>query len=137
MAPWERSQLQLTVKYINNAANVGAVTQGLIAPSYCISHVASKSCSWQANSINYDLDIIDIIAVEEHRMIASLEIDTIKSDGGELTLIFATATKQKFGGIRILIRKRHSSPYLTSEKISDRIIKTYFGGHAMVTIIVT
>ena len=44
-------------------------------------------------------------------MITSLEIDTIKSDDGEFTYIFATATK------------RHSLSYLTSEKISYRIIK--------------
>ena len=77
----------------------------------------------------------DIIAVQEHRMITSLDIDTIKSDDGEFTFIFATATKQKVGGVGILIRKRHSSSYLTSEKVSDRIIKAYFAGNPMVTII--
>ena len=66
---------------------------------------------------------INITAVQEHRIITSLEIDTIKNDDGEFTYIFATATK------------RYSLSYLTSEKISYRIIKAYFVGKPTVTII--
>ena len=48
---------------------------------------------------------IDIIAVQEHRMITSLEIDTIKSDDDEFTFIFVTATKQKIGSVEFTSEK--------------------------------
>ena len=49
----------------------------------------------------------------------------MKSDNGEFLFIYATATKLKVRGVGLLIRKNHASSYLTSEKISDRIIKAY------------
>ena len=80
---------------------------------------------------------IDIVAVQEHRMIRSLEIDTMKRNDSEFKLISATGTEQKLGGIRIFIRKIHSWSNFTSKKISDRTIKTYFAGNPMVTIVAT
>lgn len=64
-------------------------------------------------------------------MIADLDIAAIKIDDGEFTFIFATAAKQKVGGFR----RKDSSSYLTTEKISNRIIEAYFAGIPMVTII--
>ena len=64
-------------------------------------------------------------------MIADLDIAAIKIDGSEFTFIFATAARQKVGDFR----RKDSSSYLTSEKISNRIIEAYFAGIAMVTII--
>ena len=72
-----------------------------------------------------------MLPLQEHRMITKLDIDIIKSDDREFTFIFATATKQKVSGVG----RKPSSSYLTSEKISDRIIKAYFAGNHMVTII--
>ena len=57
----------------------------------------------------------------------------MKSDNDQFLFIYATVTKQKVGGIELLIRNKHSSSYLTSEKISDRIIKAYFVDNALVT----
>ena len=62
-------------------------------------------------------------------------LDTIKSDDSEFIFIFATATKQKAAGVSIFIRRKHSSSYLTSKNICDRIIKVYFTGNPIVTII--
>ena len=59
----------------------------------------------------------------------------MKSDNGEFLFIYATATKQKVGGVGLLIRKNHAFSYLTSEKISDRIIKACFAGSPLLTII--
>ncbi|MEM7024170.1 MAG: hypothetical protein AAF637_16505, partial [Pseudomonadota bacterium] len=77
----------------------------------------------------------DIIAIQEHRMITNLDIDTMESDDGEFSFIFATATERKVGGVGLLIRRKHMSSYLTSEKISNRTIKAYFAGNSMVTVI--
>lgn len=69
-------------------------------------------------------------------MIADLDIAAIKIDDSEFTFIFATAARQKVGGFR----RKDSPSYLTSEKISNRIIEAYhgdyhFAGIPMVTII--
>ena len=47
----------------------------------------------------------------------------------------STATQQKVGSVGLLIMNKHTFSYLTSEKISDRIIKAYFPGNPLVTII--
>ena len=60
----------------------------------------------------------------------------MKSDNGEFLFIYATGTKQKFRGVGLLIRNKRLSFYLTSEKISDRIIKVCLAGKPSVTIIV-
>ena len=75
------------------------------------------------------------IAVQEHKMVTKEDIDITKSDNGEFLFIYATATRQKVGGVGLLIRNKHSPSYLTSEKISDRIIKVYFAGNPLVTIL--
>ena len=54
-------------------------------------------------------------------MITRLEIDTIKSDDGEFTFFFAKATKQKVGCFAILMKKRHLSSFLKSEKVSKSL----------------
>ena len=59
----------------------------------------------------------------------------MKSDNGEFLFIYSTVTKYKVGGVELLIRNKHSSSYLTSEKISDRIIKVYFVDNPLVTTI--
>ena len=61
----------------------------------------------------------------------------MKNDNGEFLFIYATVTKQKIGGVGLLIKNKHSSSYLTSEEISDKIIKVYFAGNPLVTIIAT
>ena len=66
-------------------------------------------------------------------MMTKQVIDSTKSDNGEFLFIYAT--KQKTGGVGLLIRNKHSSSYLTSKKISDRIIKVYFAGNPLVTLI--
>ena len=67
-----------------------------------------------------------IIAAQEHKMVK--KHDTMKSDNGEFLL-------QKVGGVGFLIRNKQVCSYPTSEKISDRIIKAYFYGNTLVTII--
>ena len=79
--------------------------------------------------------LTDIIAVQEHRMVTKQDIDTMKSANGEFFFIYATTTKQKVGGVRILIRNKHLPFFLLSEKISDRIIEAYFAGYPLVTIL--
>ena len=60
----------------------------------------------------------------------------MKNNNGEFLFIYATATEQNSRGVGLLIRNKHLSSYLTSEKISDRIIKVCLGGNPLVTIIV-
>ena len=52
----------------------------------------------------------------------------MKSDNGEFLL-------QKVGCVGFLIRNKQVCSYLTSEKISGRIIKAYFYGNTLVTIV--
>ena len=54
-------------------------------------------------------------------MITRLEIDTIKSDNGEFTFFFAKATKQKVGCFTVLMKKRHLSSFLKSEKVNESL----------------
>ena len=67
-----------------------------------------------------------IIAAQEHKLVK--KHDTMKSDNGEFLL-------QKVGCVGFLIRNKQVCSYLTSEKISGRIIKAYFYGKTLVTIV--
>ena len=59
----------------------------------------------------------------------------MKSDNDKFLFIYATATKQKVGGVGLIISNKHLPSYRTLVKISDRIINVYFAGNPLVTII--
>ena len=79
---------------------------------------------------------VDIIGIQEHRWKTSNIIEQQWSDDGEALFVYSTATKMRTGGVGLLIKKKHVPSYRTADKVSDRILKVYFQGNPMVTVVV-
>ncbi len=78
----------------------------------------------------------DIIAVQEHRWITSEPVSQTWSENREFLFVYSSASKSRVGGVGLLIRRQHVGAFRSAEKISDRVLKVYFAGNPMITIVV-
>lgn len=72
---------------------------------------------------------IDIIGIQEHRLITPNPTDELWSDDRNWVLIFSSATKQRHGGVGLLMSKHIHRCLQSVEAVSERILFATFHGN--------
>ncbi|XP_072043634.1 craniofacial development protein 2-like [Amphiura filiformis] len=77
---------------------------------------------------------VDIVGVQEHRLITSSPTDELWSDDKNWVLIYSSATDQRQGGVGLLM-SRHIHRCLQSvQTINQRILTASFNGNSQLTV---
>ena len=77
---------------------------------------------------------VDIIGIQEHRLITTNPTDELWSDDRNWVLTYSTATNERQGGVGILMTKQIHKCLQSVETISNRIITATFHGNPKVTV---
>jgi exonuclease III len=77
---------------------------------------------------------IDIIGIQEHRLITTNPTDELWSDDKNWVLIYSTATDQRQGGVGLLMSKQIYKCLQNVNSISNRIITATFHGNPKLTV---
>ena len=79
---------------------------------------------------------LDIVGIQEHRLITSSPTDELWSDDKNWVVIYSSATDQRYGGVGLAMTK-HIHRYLQSvQSINQRILTVTFHGNPRVTVTV-
>ena len=77
---------------------------------------------------------VDIVGIQEHRLITSNPTDELWSEDKQWVLIYSTASRERHGGVGILMSKCIYKCLQGVESISNRIITATFHGNPKVTV---
>jgi len=80
---------------------------------------------------------IDIIGVQEHRLITSTPTDELWSDDKNWVMIYSSASNMRQGGVGLLMSKEIHKCLQSIESISDRILTATFYGNPQLTVTTT
>lgn len=83
-------------------------------------HQLTRGCSEQN---------IDINGIQDHRLITDKAIDQKWSFDGEWLLVYASATRERQGGVGILLTKEMSKHLRIVKKVSYTIIEAHLEGN--------
>ena len=79
---------------------------------------------------------VDIVGIQEHRLITSSPTDELWSDDKNWVLIYSSATDQRHGGVGLVISKHIYKCLQSINSVSQRILTATFHGNPQLTVTV-
>ena len=79
---------------------------------------------------------VDIVGIQEHRLISSSPTEELWSDDRNWVLIYSSATDQRHGGVGLVISKQIYKCLQSVNSVSQRILSATFHGNPQLTVTV-
>ena len=79
---------------------------------------------------------LDIVGIQEHRLITSSPTDELWSDDKNWVVIYSSATDQRYGGVGLAMTKHIHRCLQSVQSINQRILTVTFHGNPRVTVTV-